>query len=312
MVLEDRLTVGLVAAFLLYTQNFFRPVQLAASVYTLLQSALAGAERLYAVIDEPPEPPDAPSAVALDRAEGRLTFDRVSFGYQPGRLVLEDLSLEVPAGTTLAIVGRTGAGKTTVASLIPRFHDVTRGVVRLDGHDVRELRRADLRRQLAMVPQEAFLFGGTLAGNIAFGRPSASREEVRAAARAVHADAFIEALPQGYDTLVEEGGVTLSQGQRQLVAFARAVLADPRVLILDEATASIDTRTEALIQEALRTLLAGRTSVVIAHRLSTIVHAEQIAVLDQGRLVERGTHAELVARGGLYAELARRQFRDAP
>jgi ATP-binding cassette subfamily B multidrug efflux pump len=308
LVLHGRLSIGLLAAFLLYTQQFFRPVQLAASVYTLMQSALAGAERIYGVVDEPVEPTDVPHAVVLDRAEGHLSFDHVSFGYDPQRPVLSDVSFEVPAGTSLAIVGKTGAGKTTVASLIPRFYDVTAGVVRVDGHDVKDLARAGLRRQMAMVIQESFLFTGTIAENIAFGRPDATREEVVAAAKAVYADEFISALPQGYDSPVEEGGAGLSHGQRQLVAFARAVLAEPRVLILDEATSNIDTRTEALVQRALAKLLAGRTSVVIAHRLSTIRNADQIIVLEHGKLVERGTHDALVAQRGVYAELARRQF----
>ena len=310
LVLDGRLTVGLLAAFLIYVQQFFRPVQLAASVYTLMQSALAGAERVYAILDEAPEPPDAAGAIELGRVEGRIAFERVSFGYDPTRPVLHDVSFEVPPGATVALVGRTGAGKTTIAALVARFHDVTGGAVRVDGHDVREVTRASLRRQLAMVLQEPFLFSGTVAENIAYGRPEATREELERAARAVSAHPFIAALPQGYDTVLGEGGATLSHGERQLLAFARAVAADPRILILDEATASVDTRTEALVQRALSTLLAGRTSLVIAHRLSTVRDADLVLVIDGGRIVERGTHDELLARGGLYAELYRRQFRD--
>jgi ATP-binding cassette subfamily B protein/subfamily B ATP-binding cassette protein MsbA len=310
-VFDGQLSIGLLAAFLIYTQQFFRPVQLAASVYTLMQSALAGAERIYGILDERTEPPDAPDAVALARAEGRLGFENVSFAYTPAQPVLRDVSFEVAPGQTVALVGKTGAGKTTIASLIPRFYDVTGGAVRLDGHDVRTLTRYSLRGQLARVLQEPFLFSGSLADNIAYGRPSATRAELEAAARAVGAHDFIVALPGGYETVIGEGGGTMSQGQRQLVAFARAVLADPRVLILDEATANIDTRTEALIQAALGTLLRGRTSVVIAHRLSTIRNASLILVIADGRIAERGTHDELVAQDGLYADLHRRQFRQA-
>lgn len=312
LVLEGRLSVGLVAAFLIYAQQFFRPVQLAASVYTLMQSALAGAERVYAILDEEREPADAPDAIELGRAAGRIAFEGVSFAYDPAHPVLRDVSFEVEPGQTVALVGRTGAGKTTVASLIPRFYDVTAGVVKLDGHDLRRVKRESLRGQMAMVLQEPFLFSGTIADNIAYGRPGATREQIEAAARAVHAHEFIAALPKGYDSEIGEGGATLSQGQRQLLAFARAVIADPRVLILDEATANIDTRTEAIIQRALSTLLAGRTSVVIAHRLSTIRHANQILVIEGGGIQERGTHDELMAKGGLYAELYRRQFREPP
>jgi ATP-binding cassette, subfamily B, multidrug efflux pump len=308
-VLEGKMSIGLLGAFLIYVQQFFRPVTLAASVYTLMQSALAGAERVYGILDEEREPPDDPAAVDLARVEGRVTFDHVSFGYDAAHPVLHDVSFEAAPGQVVAIVGKTGAGKTTIASLVPRFYDATSGAVLLDGHDVRSLTRAGLRRRMAMVLQEPFLFSGTIADNIAYGRPGASRAEVEAAARAVNAHDFIAALPQGYDAPLGEGGATLSQGQRQLLAFARAVIADPRVLLLDEATANIDTRTEAIIQKALGTLLAGRTSIVIAHRLSTIRNADSILVLDAGRIVERGTHDELVAKGGVYADLHRRQFR---
>jgi ATP-binding cassette subfamily B multidrug efflux pump len=312
LVLQKQLSLGLLAAFLIYTQQFFRPVQLAASVYTLMQSALAGAERIYSILDEPREPADVPDARSLGRAEGRITFEQVSFAYDASHPVLHELSFEVAPGQTVALVGRTGAGKTTVANLIPRFYDATAGVVRLDGEDVKRVTRASLRRQMATVIQEPFLFSGTIAENIGYGQPGASREEIERAARAVHAHEFIAALPKGYDSVLGESGATLSQGQRQLLAFARAVIADPRVLILDEATANIDTRTEALIQRALTTLLAGRTSVVIAHRLSTIRNADLILVIDAGRITERGTHEELMARNGLYAELYHRQFREPP
>ncbi len=308
LVLHARMSVGHLAAFLIYVQQFFRPVQLAASVYTLMQSALAGAERVYGILDETREPPDAPDAVDLDHLEGSIAFDQVSFGYDPAQPVLKDVSFTARAGETVAIVGKTGAGKTTLANLIPRFYDVTAGAVRVDGRDVRTVTRRSLRRRMAMVIQEPFLFSGTIEANIAYGRPEATRADVEAAARAVNAHDFIEAVPGGYAAVLGEGGATLSQGQRQLLAFARAVIADPRVLILDEATANIDTRTEAIIQRALATLLAGRTSVVIAHRLSTIRSAHLILVVDAGRIVERGTHDELIAAGGAYAELHRRQF----
>jgi ATP-binding cassette subfamily B multidrug efflux pump len=310
LVVTGSLTVGLLTAFLIYVQQFFRPVQLASQVYTQAQAALAGAERIFSILDEEPEPPDPPDAGRLGEVEGRIEFESVSFAYEPGRPVLRDVSFEVEPGRTVALVGPTGAGKTTIANLIPRFYDVTGGSVRVDGRDVREIERRSLRRHIATVLQEPFLFSGTVAENIGYGRAGASREEIEAAARAVSAHDFIRALPQGYETPLGTGGGTLSGGQRQLVSFARAVLADPRILILDEATSNIDTRTEALIQEALGTLMKGRTSVVIAHRLSTIRNADLILVVEEGRIAERGTHASLLATGGLYADLYRRQFRE--
>jgi ATP-binding cassette subfamily B multidrug efflux pump len=310
LVVTGTLTVGLLTAFLIYVQQFFRPIQLASQVYTQAQAALAGAERIYNILDEEPEPPDPPGVERLETVEGRVTFSKVSFAYEPGRPVLRDVSFEVEPGRTVALVGPTGAGKTTIANLIPRFYDASEGSVRVDGHDVREVERRSLRRHIASVIQEPFLFSGTVAENIGYGRIGASRDEVEAAARAVSAHDSIERLPQGYDARLGTGGGTLSGGQRQLVSFARAVLADSRILILDEATSNIDTRTEALIQEALRTLLEGRTSVVIAHRLSTIRNADLILVVEGGRIAERGTHASLLVSGGLYADLYRRQFRE--
>jgi ATP-binding cassette, subfamily B, multidrug efflux pump len=310
LVVMGTLTVGLLTAFLIYVQQFFRPIQLASQVYTQAQAALAGAERIYNILDEEPEPSDPPGAERLGEVEGRITFEEVSFAYEPGRPVLHDVGFDIEPGHTVALVGPTGAGKTTIANLIPRFYDATGGSVRVDGHDVRRVERRSLRRHIATVLQEPFLFSGTVAENIGYGRMDASREEIEAAARAVSAHGFISALPEGYDTTLGTGGGTLSGGQRQLVSFARAVLADPRILILDEATSNIDTRTEALIQEALGTLLRGRTSVVIAHRLSPIRNADQILVVESGRIAERGTHASLLTSGGLYANLYRSQFRE--
>jgi ATP-binding cassette subfamily B multidrug efflux pump len=310
LVVAGTLTVGLLTAFLIYVQQFFRPIQLASQVYTQAQAALAGGERIYNVLDEEPEPLDPPGTTKLDRMEGRIEFDNVTFAYEPDRPVLQNVSFEVEPGQTVALVGPTGAGKTTIANLIPRFYDVTAGTVRIDGRDVREIERRDLREKIATVLQEPFLFSGTIAENIGYGKLDATREDIEAAARVVSAHGFIAALPEGYDTRLGEGGGTLSQGQRQLLSFTRAVLADPRILILDEATSNIDTRTEALIQTALGKLLEGRTSVVIAHRLSTIRNANLILAVENGRIAERGTHASLLTRNGLYADLYRRQFRE--
>ncbi|HEY8597372.1 MAG TPA: ABC transporter ATP-binding protein [Thermomicrobiales bacterium] len=310
LVFQNRLTVGTLAAFLIYVQQFFRPIQLISQVYTQAQSSLAGAERIYTILDESPEVADAPDAKTLGQIAGGITFDNVTFGYDSDRPVLRGVSFSVEPGQTLALVGRTGAGKTTIASLIPRFYDVTGGAVLIDGQDVRDATRASLRGQIAVVLQEPFLFSGTIAENIGYGKLGAPREAIEAAARATDAHDFITALPQGYDTPLGEGGGNISQGQRQLLSFARALLADPRILILDEATANIDTRTEATIQRALATVLAGRTSVIIAHRLSTIRSADLILVIEDGQIVERGTHDALLDLDGLYATLYRRQFRD--
>jgi ATP-binding cassette subfamily B protein/subfamily B ATP-binding cassette protein MsbA len=310
LVVTGSLTVGLLTAFLIYVQQFFRPIQLASQVYTQAQAALAGGERIYNILDEEQEPLDPPSKPKLDSVEGRIGFDDVSFAYEPGCPVLQGIDFRIEPGQTVALVGPTGAGKTTIANLIPRFYDVSAGAVRVDGRDVREVERRSLREKVATVLQEPFLFSGTVAENIGYGRLDATREEIEDAARAVSAHNFIVALPDGYDTLLGEGGGNIRQGQRQLLSFARAVLADPRILILDEATSNVDTRTEALIQEALNTLLKGRTSVVIAHRLSTIRNADLILVIEAGRIAEHGTHASLLSRNGLYADLYRRQFRE--
>ncbi|MGB8510579.1 MAG: ABC transporter ATP-binding protein [Pyrinomonadaceae bacterium] len=308
LVLQDTLTVGRLAAFLLYVQQFFRPVQLISQGYTQFQSSLAGAERIFSVLAEPDERSDDAGTLELAQVQGRLDFHHVNFAYEPGHAVLHDIDFSVLPGQRVALVGRTGAGKTTLVNLIPRFYDATDGVVAIDGHDVREVMHRSLRAHIAIVPQEPFLFSATIADNIAYGRAGASRAEVMEAAQVVEAHDFISSLPQGYDTPLGERGNSLSQGQRQLIAFARALLANPRILILDEATSNVDTRTDALIQTALARLLAGRTSIIIAHRLSTVQNAGQVLVIDDGRIIESGTHEALLKRAGLYAELWGRQF----
>jgi ATP-binding cassette subfamily B protein len=296
-------TVGVVTAFLLYVQLFFRPIQILSQFYTQAQSALAGLERIFFLLDEPSQLNDAPNAIEMPPIQGNVTFEQVSFGYSPSQLVLKDVNLEAQAGQMIALVGPTGAGKSTIINLILRFYDVTSGAVKIDGIDVRSVTQASLRRQMGIVLQDNILFGGTVAENIAFGQPKASQAEVEAAAQLANVHEFIRSLPQGYATQLGERGTPLSQGQRQLVSIARAVLINPRILILDEATSSIDTRTEALVQDAISRLLKGRTSFVIAHRLSTVTQADQVLVIQQGQIVEQGTHAELIAKGGVYANL---------
>ncbi|MGI8587302.1 MAG: ABC transporter ATP-binding protein [Chloroflexia bacterium] len=309
MVIHRSIEIGVIVAFLGYVRQILFPVQQIAQLYTQLQAALAGGERIFALLDEPEGEGDAPDAVALPPGPASVAFKDVYFAYDPGRPVLEDINLETPPGRTVAIVGPTGAGKTTMAALIPRFYEVTGGEVMVNGHDVRSLTRSSLRAGIGFVLQDPFLFSGTVLDNIKYGRLDATREEIEDAANLVNAHDFITRLPQGYDTPVGERGNSLSLGQRQLISFARALLANPRILILDEATSSVDTRTELLIQDALGRLLTGRTSFVIAHRLSTIVGADEVVVLEGGRIVERGTHAELMARGGMYSGLYSRQFR---
>ncbi len=304
-VLHGEMTIGTLAAFLLYLRMFFEPMQEISQFFNTFQSASSALEKLAGVLAEKPAIADPAAPVQLDRINGEIAFRDVHFSYVPDRPVLPGLSLVVPAGQTVALVGTTGAGKTTIAKLIARFYDPTEGAVTLDGVDLRDFAQSDLRRHVVMVTQENFLFSGTVADNIRFGRPSASDAEVRAAAAAVGADEFIEALPDGYDTDVATRGGRLSAGQRQLVAFARAFLADPAVLILDEATSSLDIPSERLVQRALRTVLADRTALIIAHRLSTVEIADRVLVLEHGRIVEDGPPAELVDSHGRYAALHR-------
>jgi len=309
LALEGLVSVGMIATFINYGQNFTSPLRQLANLYNSIQAALAGAERVFEIIDTAPETPDATGALAAPALRGDVTFRDLKFAYVPGSLVIRDFSLHVEAGQTIALVGPTGAGKTTIINLLTRFYDAQEGSVEIDGVDIRKLKKAELRRGLGLVLQDTFLFADTVLENIRYGRLDATDEECFEAARLAEADHFIRQLPRGYDTNLSERAGNLSQGQRQLLSISRAILADPAILILDEATSSVDTRTELRIQKALLRLMRGRTSFVIAHRLSTIRDADKVIVMDKGGVVEEGSHGELLEKGGFYHRLYMSQFK---
>lgn len=305
----EQVTLGVLVAFLSYVARFFQPVQELSRMYTTMQAAMAGGEQVLKLLDTEPDVKDAPDAVEMPPVQGLITLEYASFKYRPDLPeVLHNVCLTVEPGQTVAVVGPTGAGKSTIGNLIARFYDVTDGAVKIDGLDVRSVTQRSLHNQIGLVPQDSFLFSGSIADNIRFGKPEATDAEVQAAAELANAHTFISAKPEGYQTRVQEGAANLSVGQRQLLCIARAVLTDPKILILDEATSNVDSLTESLIQDALRKLLTGRTAVVIAHRLSTIRSADSICVVQDGSIVEQGTHEELLARRGAYAALIERQY----
>ena len=309
LALQGLVSVGMIATFINYGQNYVQPLRQLANLYNSIQAALAGAERVFEIIDTPAEIADAPDALPLETIKGDVRFEHVTFGYDPKNVILKDMSLEAKAGQIIALVGPTGAGKTTIINLLTRFYEIQGGKITIDGKDIRDVRKADLRRKLGLVLQDTFLFADTVMENIRYGRLDATDEECIRAAEMADADHFIRQFPKGYQTLLTERANNLSQGQRQLLAIARAILADPAILILDEATSSVDTRTEARIQKALLRLMQGRTSFVIAHRLSTIRDADNVVVIDHGEIVEQGSHQQLLDKRGFYFNLYMSQFK---
>jgi len=307
-VASGQMSIGDIQAFIQYSRQFTQPLTQLASMVNIMQSGIASAERVFELLDAPEEVDDAAEAVPGTGFRGRVEFDRISFAYDPTRPLIQDLSLVAEPGQTVAIVGPTGAGKTTLVNLIMRFYDLDRGAITLDGIDIAALHRSDLRAQIGMVLQDTWLFGGTIRDNIAYGNPAATDEQIQAAAKATYVDRFVRSLPLGYDTVLDDEGGAVSAGEKQLITIARAFLADPTILILDEATSSVDTRTEVLIQRAMAALRSNRTSFVIAHRLSTIRDADTILVMEHGRIVEQGTHDQLLLREGAYARLYQAQF----
>ena len=310
-VASGTMSLGDVQAFVQYSRQFTQPITQTASVANVLQSAVASAERVFELLDEAEESPDVVAPAVLTQVKGHIRLEGVSFRYLPDTPLIEDLDLDVQPGQTVAIVGPTGAGKTTLVNLLMRFYEIDEGSIFIDGVDTRDMRRADLRRLFGMVLQDAWLFGGTIRENIAYGKDGPTEEEVLAAADAAHVDHFVRTLTEGYDTRLDDDSAHVSQGERQLLTIARAFLVDPQILILDEATSSVDTRTEVLIQKAMSKLLRGRTSFVIAHRLSTIRDADVILVMNEGRIVEKGTHEDLLTRRGFYYDLYNSQFAEA-
>ncbi|MCK5625976.1 ABC transporter ATP-binding protein, partial [Candidatus Bathyarchaeota archaeon] len=309
LTLNGLASVGLIASFISYSRRFAQPLRQIANLYNSIQSALAGSERIFEIIDTESELQDVPDAVPLEHIKGEVIFDHVNFNYIPDVPVLKDINFHAKPGQIIALVGPTGAGKTTIVNVLTRFYDIQSGSIKIDGHDISQVKKDTLRKQLGIVLQDVFLFSGTIMDNIQYGRLDATDDECISAAKLANADDFITRLPQGYQTLVSERGSNLSQGQRQLLSIARAIVANPSILILDEATSSVDTRTEINIQEALLKLMKGRTNFVIAHRLSTIRNADQVLVIDDGKIIERGTHKELLKQKRFYYNLYMSQFK---